>query len=277
MKKILRASVNFLPHEIRTWIKYMPGVAALQRWLVRHIISGEPFLHTLNAGPAAGLLFEVKLPLDKAVWAGTYELEFAAAIAREVRRGDVCYDIGGYRGYMTGVMALAGASKVIVFEPLPANQQALRRLCELNPGLPIEVVPVAIGNIDGSIRLRVMADTSMGKLVSSSFQAEAASIGEMEVDIQRIDTQVERGKIPRPNLIKIDVEGAELEVLQGASGVMRSFRPLIFLEAHSAMLEKSCVQMLLDLDYEICRLGSNPDSDEQTRHLFACPFRKPFQ
>jgi len=99
----------------------------------------------------------------------------------------------------------------------------------------------------------------------------------VEVDIRRIDTQVERGRISRPNLIKIDVEGAELEVLQGASGVLRSFHPLIFLEAHSAMLEKSCVQMLLDLDYEIVRLGSKPDNDEQTRHLFARPGRKSFQ
>lgn len=249
----------------------MPGVAALQRWLVRHIISGEPFLHTLNAGPAAGLLFEVTLPLDKAVWAGTYELEFAAAIAREVRHGDVCYDIGGYRGYMAGTMALAGASKVVVFEPLPENQRALRRLCELNPELPIELLPVAVGNIDGSMRLRIMADSSMGKLVSSSFQAEAASIGEMDVDIRRIDTEVEMGKIPPPNLIKVDVEGAEFDVLQGAAGVLTAYRPLIFLEVHSASLEESCSQELLQLGYKIRHLGSNLSCYDRTRHLICFP------
>ena len=145
MKRLLRASVNFLPHGLRTWIKYLPGIAALQRGLVSHVISGEPFLHTVNAGPAKSLRFEVTLPLDKAIWAGTYEPEFAEAIARGVKHGDVCYDIGGYRGYITGVMALAEASKVFVFEPLPMNQKALRRLCELNPKLPIELLPVAVG------------------------------------------------------------------------------------------------------------------------------------
>ena len=271
MKKHIRASVNFLPYGLRYWVTCVPGISTLQRWLVNRVLSGEAFVHVVNAGPATGLRFEVTLPLDKAVWSGTYEPKFSEAIARRVSHGDVCYDIGGYRGYMSGLMALAGASKVLVFEPLPANQKALRRLCELNPELPIELVPVAVGNIDGSMRLRVMADSSMGKLVSSSFQAAAAAIGEIEVDIRRIDTQVERGIIPPPNLIKVDVEGAELEVLQGAAGVMQSFRPLVFLEAHSARLEKSCVRMLLDLDYEIYRLGSNPDSDEQTRHLIACP------
>src|SRR5579862_1597786 len=125
MKKLLRASVNILPRAVRTWIKYMPGIAALQRWLVRKIISGEPFVHTLNGGPAAGLRFEVTLPLDKAIWAGTYEIEFAAAIALEVRNGSVCYDVGGYRGYMAGTMALAGASKVEA--PAKAIVPAMKR------------------------------------------------------------------------------------------------------------------------------------------------------
>lgn len=127
---------------LRHWIKHIPAVAGLQRMLVNHVLSGEPFIHTIKSGPAAGLRFKVTLPLDKALWAGTYESGFAGAIVREVRSGDVCYDIGGYRGYMSGAMALAGASRVFVFEPLPANQQALCRLRDLNPGLQIELKPV---------------------------------------------------------------------------------------------------------------------------------------
>src|SRR5262245_30599350 len=172
LKKILQSSVNFLPYELRHWVKRVPGISQLQRWLVKRVMSEEAFVHTINAGPAAGLRFEVALPLDKAVWSGTYEPDFSEAIARGVTKGDVCYDIGGYRGYMSGLMALAGASKVLVFEPLPVNQRALRRLKELNPKLPIELMPLAVGNTDGSVRLKVMADPSMAKLGSSSFQAD---------------------------------------------------------------------------------------------------------
>jgi FkbM family methyltransferase len=271
MKSILRTSVNWLPHGVRHRIRHIPGIAALQRWLVNRVLSGEPFVHTINAGPAAGLQFEVTLPLDKAIWAGTYESDFADAISRGVKGGDVCYDVGGYRGYMSGTMALAGASRVLTFEPLPANQQALQRLCDLNPGLNIELKPIAVGNTDGSIQLRVMADASMGKLITSTFQSGAPTAGVIEVAIRRLDSMVQAGEIPPPRLIKIDVEGAELEVLRGAADVLTANRPLVFLEAHSGALEEACSQVLARHGYTIRRLELSSRGEEQTRHLIAFP------
>ena len=271
MKSILRASVNYLPYELRHWVKHLPGIAGLQRRLVSHVLAGEPFIHAINAGPAAGLRFEVTLPMDKAIWAGTCEPLFAAAIADGVKQGDVCYDIGGYRGYMTGVMALAGASRVIVFEPLPENQAALRRLCALNPQLTIELQSFAVGDSDGTIELKVMPDASMGKLVTSSFQAGVPFAAVIDVTIRRLDTLVASREIPPPNLIKIDVEGAEMDVLRGAAQVLRASRPRIFLEAHTAALEAACMRELSLLGYRARRLEANPGGDEQTRHLIATP------
>jgi len=72
----------------------MPGVAASQRWLLRRYLEGQPFVHTVNVGPAAGLNFEITLPQDKPIWTGTYEHEFTRAIVGHIGRGDICYDIG---------------------------------------------------------------------------------------------------------------------------------------------------------------------------------------
>ena len=119
--------------------------------------------------------------------------------------------------------------------------------------------------------LKVMADPSMGKLASSSFQPESAFQDELEVGIRSIDTLVEEGKIPPPNLVKIDVEGAELDVLRGATRILTVSRPLLFLEAHSASLERSCSQMLRNLGYKVHRLGSEPSRDEHARHLVCLP------
>ena len=58
LKEILRESVNFIPYNLRRHITYLPGIAALQRLLVERSLSGDPFVHTLNGGPAAGLRFE---------------------------------------------------------------------------------------------------------------------------------------------------------------------------------------------------------------------------
>jgi hypothetical protein len=54
-----------------------------------------------------------------------------------------------------------------------------------------------------------------------------------------------------PNVIKIDVEGAELEVLAGAARAICEFHPLMFLELHSAELHRDCRDFLLARDYDI--------------------------
>ena len=267
LKSILGHGVNYIPHSLRPWIRNVPGIAGLQRWLISRFLSEQPFVHTINVGPAAGLRFEVNLPLDKSFWAGVYESAFTTAIVEHVKPGDICYDIGGYRGYISGVMALAGALTVFVFEPLPANQLAVRRLCELNPQLPIRVVAVALGDVDEPAFLKVMPDPSMGKLAKSSFQANATAMGEIPVIVRQIDSLLRSHEIPPPNVVKIDVEGGELDVLRGAREMLRLSRPRIFLEAHGAELEKACSQQLLQLGYRIHRIEREMSGEESVRHL----------
>jgi FkbM family methyltransferase len=269
MKALLRASVNVLPMWLRQSIKHIPGLAATQRWIVSNTLSGEPFVHTINAGPAAGLRFEVTLPEDKAIWAGTFEPEFSQALRDATRKGDVCYDIGGYRGYMSGVFALAGASRVIAFEPLPENIARLKRLLELNPQLPIQIEQTAIGSTDGETHFKIMSDQSMGKLAGSSFQAERDFERDVVVQIARLDTFVFERNLTPPHLIKIDVEGAEADVIEGACRTLSEFRPKILLEAHSEALAALCRQKLEELGYQLRELQEHPVSHEGTRHLMA--------
>jgi len=271
LKSVLSESVNYIPYSVRPWIKNLPGIASLQRWLVTRFLSNQSFVHTVNVGPAAGLRFEVSLPLDKSIWSGMYEREFTAAIVKCVKPGYICYDVGGYRGYLAGAMAMAGASRVFVFEPLPANQKALCRLCELNPQLPVNVIAVALGAEDGAALLKVMPDASMGKLSSSSFQSEVTALNEMSITVRKIDSLLQTREIPPPDVLKIDVEGAEADVLTGAREMLRVSRPRIFLEAHGGALEEACSQQLVRLGYRIRRLERQISGAESPRHLVCLP------
>ncbi len=273
MKTLLRNSVNLLPASTRHWIKHIPGIAAGQRYLVKWLLSGEPFVHVINAGPARGLRFEVTLPDDKAIWSGTFEPEFSQALHDAVHKSDVCYDIGGYRGYMTGVLALACASRVIVFEPLPDNLAHLVRLAKLNPQLPIQIEGTAIGKADGHVHFKVMPDKSMGKLADSSFQAERAASHAIQVQVVRLDTCIFGRGLPRPNMMKIDVEGAEVDVLDGAIRTLKECRPRILIEAHSERLAELCTQRLRDSAYELHQLQQGRLDPNQPRHLLAEPLR----
>jgi FkbM family methyltransferase len=254
---------------MRGWIKHIPVVAGVQRLFVKHFLSGAPFVHTINAGPAAGLRFEISLPKDKAIWTGMVEPEFSAALRDRTRPGDVCYDIGGYRGYMSGVMALAGAQPVITFEPLTENIAAIRKLMELNRHLPIQIQEIAVGKCDGEVQFSMMADPSMGKLTTSPFQNGAEVLKSVTIRMRRLDTLVFEKGLPRPDVIKIDVEGAEADVLRGAEQALSQHRATIFIETHSASLRQECSQLLGNLGYRVRQLDSERLKSVETSHLVA--------
>jgi FkbM family methyltransferase len=268
----LQRSVNFIPWRMRGWIKHLPLIALMQRWFFRRFLANREFLHVINAGPAKGLNYPVRLPEDKAIWAGTYESDFARALADAVSPGDVCYDIGGFRGFFSGVLALRGASLVVTFEPFPENCEQLRRLVQHNPGLPLQVEPLALGDRDGAVQFNVMPEASMGKIADSPFQSDAKETSVINVPLRRIDSLVAEGMLP-PKVMKIDVEGAEVKVLSGALEVLRRERPRLFIEAHSHELAQGCAAILEGLGYTVTvmetGLAPDPQRDPEVCHLIA--------
>ena len=274
-KKILRSSVNFIPWPLRRQVKNMPGVAQFQRWFFNKTLAGQSFVHVINAGPAKGLVYPVCLPRDKAIWAGTYEAPFADALAKAVQGQDVCYDIGGYRGFMSGVCARAGAGLVVVFEPFPPNCTQVRYMADLNPTLSIRLEPIAVGDRDGEVEFRVMPKESMGKLAESPFQPEVMATTAIRVPIRRLDSLLAEKALPPPNVIKIDVEGAELLVLQGALQLLREHHPRLLLEAHSPDLAEACTALLESMRYRVLALQQQAESvkgaETEVRHLVAYP------
>lgn len=276
-KRVLRTSVNCLPWWLRRRIKDLPLIAPLQRWFFNKTLAGQTFVHVINAGPAKGLVYPISLPQDKAIWAGTYEARFADALAKAVQVQDVCYDIGGYRGFMSGVFARAGARLVVVFEPFPSNCAQIQHLADLNPVPPIRLAPMAVGDRDGEVEFRVMPEESMGKLAESRFQPSAAATASIMVPIRRLDGLIAEGVFPPPNVIKIDVEGAEAQVLRGAADILGHYRPTVLLEVHSAELEVECCGLLRDAAYEVSWLSSPSAASgaEPTRHCLATPISPP--
>jgi FkbM family methyltransferase len=272
----LQSSVNLIPWRMRGWIKHIPIIAGLQRLYFRRFLSGREFLHEINAGAAKGLIYPISLPLDKAIWAGTYESDLAKAIAAAVNRGDVCYDVGAYRGFFSGVFALAGAGEVIAFEPVPENFAQLQRLAANNPQLPLRLEPVALGREEGLAEFNVMPDSSMGKLAVSTFQTDALRASVLQVLLRTVDGLIAESAYLPPQIIKIDVEGAEADVLHGAMKTLQTNRPILFIEAHSEALAKNCTSFLEGLAYRvrvfendrahaggagICHLVATPESN----------------
>ncbi|HYM53925.1 MAG TPA: FkbM family methyltransferase, partial [Solirubrobacteraceae bacterium] len=165
---------------------------------------------------------------------GTTEPLIQDAFAEQVESGGVVWDIGANIGFYSLIASrLVGDGEVIAFEPLPANVEAIRRNLELNGIANVRVLGVALGDSEGTADLQIHSQQTWAKLDTSAdtaFQQELEIAGHVSVELSTIDRQLR--KLPVPDLVKIDIEGAEVAALRGASELLSTHRPTIICEFH---------------------------------------------
>jgi FkbM family methyltransferase len=175
-------------------------------------------------------------------WLGTYERASQRLAASLVLAGDVVYDIGANVGFFTLLFSrLAGErGSVASFEPVPRNLEFLRLHLSLNHGSNVTIVEKAVGDHAGNARFRLGANSAQGGLDAS---------GELEVALTTVDHEVFELGRPAPNLLKLDVEGAEPRVLAGACRTMATRGPVLWIETHGWKAHEECRRILLERDY----------------------------
>lgn len=138
--------------------------------------------------------------------------EECAALRRTIRPGMTVLDVGGNLGLYTLLLSrLVGpAGRVVTFEPDPDLFALLRRNCELNGCTNVEAHNLALGRRRDRLVLRKMilnsGDNTLGSGGSGLFRRE------VEIEVVALDEFL---PALRPDLVKIDVQGWELEVLRG--------------------------------------------------------------
>ena len=158
-------------------------------------------------------------------------------------------------------MATHKAKNVFIFEPLPDNCRRIERLISLNPNLPIHLVKAAVGASDGSATFSTLDATSMGKLSDSPFQPDVRSEKSITVDVISLDSWRRTNNVLPPNVMKIDVEGAEVMVLQGGLETIKESHPTLFIECHSRDLTRDVCAFLAPLGYRFKTLETHREPD----------------
>jgi FkbM family methyltransferase len=215
------------------------------------------------AGGLGHLLYvsTADLPLDHAhaglIVRGTLEPPVQEALRRLLAPGDVFYDIGANVGFFTlvGARLVGPAGRVVAFEPVPWCARAVGRNIELNGFQHAQIQQRAVGAADGSARLLVVGEASWSHLESTGRHADVRE--EIDVEVVCIDSLVAAGSIPPPDVLKIDTEGAELQVVEGARETIARHRPAIVCELHDT--NEAFVALMDELGYATSNLDG-PDA-----------------
>ncbi len=161
----------------------------------------------------------------------------------ETRRGPVVvYDIGANDGEITlPALTEAGGVRIVAFEPLPAARSRLiagagtrNASFALWGEADVTIVPLALGDEDRMIEIDVYDDDTFSSLYERSPEEREryhlTAVERISVRMRPLDDLLAKGIIPPPDIVKIDVEGAELAVLRGGGETLRTHRPPVLME-----------------------------------------------
>jgi FkbM family methyltransferase len=248
----------------------MPVVGSTLRKLARRYPEGS--VVEVRTGLAAGLKWKRHHRYVNGYWIGHFELAIQNALKRELKAGDTFYDAGANAGFFTLVAArLVGpAGRCVAFDPAPVNCQSIQEQVELNGFAPYcTAVQKAVGGAVGR------ATFSFGWAGSPMGHLGGAEKGEhsLEVDVTTLDEAARA--YGRPTFVKLDVEGAEGDVLAGAKGLLDSgaARPAWLIELHGPQCEADVKRRLADSGYRFFDLSGQGVSNGSTlpHHFIARP------
>jgi FkbM family methyltransferase len=180
------------------------------------------------APPHAALEWELAV----SIW---HDAEIKTTYEHLLKAGRVrtMFDVGANHG-LHSLLFLSQGVRTASFEPNPSCHAYFRRVAQLN-GYTCDIQPVALGAEAGTAELCFPPDSTwLGSVRQETKQdlAQHYAVERIEVSVETLDHAVERiGAVPQ--LIKIDVEGAEIGVLRGATGTLRAHQPIILFEANA--------------------------------------------
>jgi FkbM family methyltransferase len=195
--------------------------------------------------------------IESTVWlSGVYDAKTTKFLQSTLRSTDVFLDIGANCGALTLVAAsVIKTGQIYAFEAGPPMQSRLQKNLAINPQLDnrVQLVNVGLGQARGQLFYQEDPHFPGNGVL---FGDETIQNG-IQIDVITLDEWVGLNAIAKVDAIKIDVEGMEYEVFQGAKTLLTRDRPLIYFESMpNHLLDKSysiadIYQYLVDLGYKI--------------------------
>jgi FkbM family methyltransferase len=212
-----------------------------------------------------------------------YEPATLSVFSRLCLPGSVVFDIGAHVGQfaLTAAGRVAHGGEVHAFECDPTTYKWLDRNVGLNGLGNVRLNDCALSDAEGLARLYLAStrDTGSNSLVGPAWVDSGKTV---EVPTITLDGYCSKHLVTRIDVVKLDVEGAELQVLKGAERVLTQMRPkwiIEFEEERQRLAGTSCAELaryLTDRGYRLQRIGAElteyrPDDGERSVNVLAAP------
>lgn len=249
--------------------------------LSRLALACTPDWHAHIEIPQIGRL-RIRIRRNRSLWLRpplTLEGYPLAVMKAFVRPEDEVWDVGANIGlYARWLVQHLKARHVCSFEPMSENLPELRHNLDIG-GIAnqVTVVPWALSDVDGQVEFQVDDIQSASGAVNSVHGGAAcrarSAIGlppKIEkVTSRTIDSILRQGDLPPPDVLKIDVEGAERMLLDGGNEFFTEKSPRLLIETHGGEVSRRCLEFLFERGYHLA--GLVPEAWAPSRHLRLTP------
>jgi FkbM family methyltransferase len=227
--------------------------------------------------------------LDSSLGKGEFENAETHFVDRFLQPGMTVLDVGAHHGLYTLLSSIRVGTdgRVVAFEPSPRERERLKRHIQSNGCRNVQVIPTALSSSSGKSSFFLVEGASdyCNSLRPPAVQAKTRQV---EVEVTTLDEFLAKTSMNAVDFVKLDVEGAELDVLKGATKLLRSnTRPILLVEVYDIRTEpwqyRACeiVQFLNALGYRWFSLTEDglphPIAEDQTKYdanLIAVPKEK---
>ncbi len=164
-------------------------------------------------------------------WTYRIEKEWLEDLLENLRPDDVLFDVGANLGcYACFAARKLREGRVVAFEPYPPNLDQLRENVARN-GDGTRVMAMALSDAEGTLTFEAPAADEVGHAIGTI--SDSSELEGYSVETRTADRLVEEGELPRPTVVKVDVEGSEPRVLNGMKDVLsHEDCRLVYLEIH---------------------------------------------
>ena len=242
------------------------GTAGMAKAIFRKFWFRGGKVRSALAGPYRGLRFDISPQIFNSrlyIFFRAYEPEVSDALRRLLAGNMIVFDVGAHVGVhaIYAARLLRKGGTVFAFEPWPENFAGLTKNIALNRKrtCPIEARQMAVGDHEGVSQMVEGPTDGTHHLEANATKSTHA------VELTTIDAEAERnGKAP--DLILVDVEGAEMNVLEGALRVIERRHPALILEHHGSANRRKLADWLVNRGYRVEDLGPRHILAESNRH-----------